>query len=139
MGKGGGYDAEMYAMQRADQLEDMERQDRKWETQQAKAREDAVAQRKADDERSEKLAVRKKKEERERISNLAEAEGQAVTEGEEIMGDLTSDRDSQFGNMFAALLQGAQSLVKSRPAQGINRTKGLRGPKRTSGSGSGLY
>jgi hypothetical protein len=136
-GKGGGM--EMYMQQRKDQLEDMATQDAKWKTQTAEAKAEAIAQRKADDERSTKLAARKKKEERERISNLAEAEGQAVTEGEEIMGDLASDRDSQFGNMFAALLQGAQSFSNFRPTQGITRTQGLRSPKKTSGRGTGQY
>jgi len=131
---GSGDQMALYQQQRIDQLADMERQDAKWAKQNETARADMVTQKKEDEARAARLGARKKKEERERITNLSAAEGAAVDEAEDIAADLTSDRDSQFGTMFAALLKGAQSgLAGLSNKKGVTRSTGLRqAPKSTS-------
>lgn len=69
-------------------------------------RSEAEKERQEQEERDARIAARKMKEEESRIRNLAEEERAAVEEAEEMYS--VSDRDEGFGDMFAALLQGAQ-------------------------------
>ena len=69
-------------------------------------RSEAEKEKQEQEARDSRIAARKMKEEESRIRNLAEEERAAVEEAEEM--STVSDRDEGFGDMFAALLQGAQ-------------------------------
>lgn len=96
------------------------------------AREQASEERKELDERMAREAARTKKEEKARIQNLAEAEGSANETAEETAELTTSDRDQNFGNMFASLLRGSNgSQGGAAPSLNkiIRNLSGMRSPR----------